>query len=66
MREYVQKNYGGRPHLLHMERVRNVRITGVRWINSPCFHLLLTDIDNFYIADFEIYVDVFEQKKLAQ
>ncbi len=66
MREYAVLNYGNRPHLLRMNRVRNARIEGIRWTNSPMYHLFLIDIDNFYIADFEIYVDVFEQKKLAQ
>jgi hypothetical protein len=66
MREYAVLNYGNRPHLLRMDRVRNCRIEGIRWTNSPMYHMFLIDIDNFYIADFEIYVDVFEQKKLAQ
>ena len=65
MRDYAVLNYGNRPHLLRMERVRNCRIEGIRWVNSPMYHMFLMDIDNFYIADFEIFVDVFEQKKLA-
>jgi polygalacturonase len=65
MREYAVLNYGNRPHLLRMDRVRNARIEGIRWTNSPMYHMFLIDIDNFYIADFEIFVDVFEQKKLA-
>jgi polygalacturonase len=66
MRDYLVLNHGNRPHLLRMDRVRNVRIEGIRWVNSPMYHLFLIDIDNFYIADFEIFVDVYEQKKLAQ
>jgi polygalacturonase len=65
MRDYLVLNYANRPHLLRMERVRNSRIEGIRWINSPMYHLFLIDIHNFYIADFEIFVDVYEQKKLA-
>lgn len=66
MRDYAVLNYGNRPHLLRMDRVKNVRIEGIRWVNSPMYHMFLIDIDNFYIADFEIFVDVYEQKKLAQ
>jgi polygalacturonase len=66
MREYAVLNYGNRPHLLRMDRVRNARIEGIRWINSPMYHLFLIDIDNFYIADFEIYVDVYKQKSMAK
>ena len=66
MRDYAVLNYGNRPHLLRMDRVRNVEIDGIRWVNSPMYHMFLMDIDNFYIHDFEIFVDVFEQKKLAK
>jgi polygalacturonase len=65
MREYVVANKYGRPHLLRMERVKHCTIEGVNWINSPMYHLYLTDIDDFLIQDFEIRVDVFEQKNLA-
>lgn len=60
MREYAVLNYANRPHLLRMDRVSNVRIEGIRWVNSPMYHMFLMDIDNFYIADFEIMVDVLE------
>lgn len=66
MRDYLVLNYGNRPHLLRMNRVRNVEIDTIKWVNSPMYHLFLIDIDNFYIHDFEIFVDVFEQKKLAK
>lgn len=66
MRDYAVLNYGNRPHLLRMDRVTNCRITGIKWINSPMYHMFLIDIHNFYIADLEIEVDVYEQKALAQ
>ena len=66
MRDYLVLNYANRPHLLRMDRVRNARIEGINWVNSPMYHLFLIDIDSFYIADFEIMVDVYEQKMLAQ
>lgn len=66
MREYFVLNYANRPHLLRMDRVRDVKIQGIRWVNSPMYHLFLIDIENFDIRDTEIYVDVYSQKKLAQ
>lgn len=60
MRDYLVLNYANRPHLLRMDRVKNVEIEGIMWLNSPMYHLFLIDIDNFYIHDFEIMVDVFE------
>ena len=35
-------------------------------MNSPMYHFLLEDIDNFLIQDFEIYVDIYEQKQLSK
>lgn len=65
MREWVVANHAGRPHLLRMIRCRNVVIEEITFLNSPLYHMYLTDIDNFLIQNLEIYVDVFEQKKLA-
>ena len=65
MREYINSNKFGRPHILRMERVRHCIIEGVDFLNSPFYHLYLTDIDDFLIQDFEIMVDILEQKKLA-
>ena len=48
-----------------MERVKNCIIEGVKFKNSPRFHMYLIDVDSFLIQDLEIRVDVFEQKKLA-
>jgi len=59
MREYVVQNYGNRPHLFRMDRVRNVKIQGLRWTNSPMYHLFLIDVENFDIRDVVIYVDVY-------
>jgi polygalacturonase len=65
MREYLVLNYANRPHMLRMDRCRNVKISGIRWVNSPMYHMFLIDIENFDIRDLEIRVDVYEQKKLA-
>lgn len=65
MREYINENKFGRPHILRMERVRHCIIEGVNFYNSPMYHMYLTDIDDFLIQDLEIKVDIFEQKKLA-
>ena len=66
MREYLVLNHAGRPNLLSIERGQNVEFSGIKWQNAPNYHLFIRDIDSFYLHDFEIYVDVFEQKKLAQ
>jgi polygalacturonase len=64
MREYLLLNKGKRPHLLQMVRVQNGYFTGVKWQNSPSYHLLLNDVDTFVLENFEVYVDVYEQRKL--
>ena len=61
-REWAQKNKFGRPHLLQFERVQTAEITGVRWINSPFYHLNLEDIDSVHIHDLEIFVDILKQR----
>jgi len=50
--------------LIAMERVENIEISGVRFQNSPQYHLDLRDIKNCYIHDCVIYVDVVKQKEL--
>lgn len=62
----LKQNPNGRPYLLRMDRVVNCIIEGVTWLNSPMYHLFLNDISNFVIQDFEIYVDVFEQKQISK
>lgn len=49
MREYIVANPFDRPHMLRMERVRHCLIEGIKWRNSPFYHLFLTDIDDFLI-----------------
>ena len=65
MREYIVANKFSRPQILSMDRVQNCIIEGVKFLNSPRYHMDLNDINNFVIQDLEIRVDVFEQKKLA-
>jgi polygalacturonase len=65
MREYIQTNHHGRPHLIKMNRIKNCTIEGLKFFNSPMFHMSLNDIDGFLIQDIEIRVDIFEQKNLA-
>ena len=57
VREFIGRNKNGRPRMIWIQRGRNLEFTGVRWTNSPHFHLWLKDIDNLYCHDFEIYVD---------
>jgi hypothetical protein len=53
-----QMNKRVRPRLLEMEHIQTGEITGVKWLNSPRFNLHLSDIDSFYIHDFEIRTDI--------
>lgn len=64
MREYVMLNKGRRPYLVSMNRVQNGRFEGVKWQNSPSYHLSLVDIDNFTLENFEIWVDAYQQTQL--
>ena len=41
VREWLSLNKHKRPVLLKMQRVRNIEITGVRWLNSPRFNIWL-------------------------
>jgi hypothetical protein len=65
VREWMVLNKHSRPHLLHMHKCRNVVIENITWLNSPMYHLTLFDIDNFLIQNLEIYVDIWEQKKMS-
>lgn len=64
MREYLILNNGRRPHLLAVQRSTRFHLTGVKWQNSPSYHLLLHDVDSFLLENFEIWVDAFQQQKL--
>ena len=66
MREYLILNKGTRPHLLAIQRVRNIRIEGVKWQNSPSYHIKLDDVDQVVMQNFEIWVNAFEQHRLHQ
>ena len=35
MREYIQRNPYGRPHLMVFKYGTNLEFTGIRWLNSP-------------------------------
>jgi polygalacturonase len=64
MREYVMLNKGRRPRLVQLNRVRNAIFEGVKYQNSPSYHLAFNDVDNFLLQNFEIYVDVYQQRQL--
>ena len=64
VRELFGANHNKRPILLNIERGRNIEIKNVRWINSPRFHIWLEDVDNVWVHDFEIWVDVEGQVEL--
>lgn len=58
IREWNHMNKRGRPVLLQMNRIQTGEISGVKWLNSPRFFMYLSDIDSFYIHDFEIRTDI--------
>lgn len=62
VREWEHKNKNGRPFLFQLTRVQTGEVSGVKWLNSPRFYMKLTDVDSFYIHDFEIRTDVLRQK----
>ena len=64
IREYLGTNPHGRPILLDMRKSNNIEVTGVRWINSPFFHMHIQDFENGYFHDFEIWVDAKGQLEL--
>jgi polygalacturonase len=49
MREYVMLNKGRRPRLVQLNRVRNALFEGVKYQNSPSYHLSFNDVDNFLL-----------------
>lgn len=57
MREYLGHNPNGRPHLMYIKRATNLEMAGVRYVNSPYYHIEVKDFDGAYFHDFEIYVD---------
>jgi hypothetical protein len=40
--------------------------TGVKWQNSPSYHILLNDVDSITMENFEIWVDAYQQNRLHQ
>ena len=64
IREYLETNHKGRPYLLEFNHGTNLEFTGVRWINSPNFHLDVKDFDGAWFHDFEIWVDAYGQLEL--
>jgi len=51
---------------VQIDAAQNVEFTGVKWMNSPEYHLNTRDIDSFWFHDFEIYVDVWGQLNLGK
>jgi polygalacturonase len=45
-----------------MSRVQNVEISGVKFRNSPRYHIAFDESDSIYIHDLEIEVDMLKQK----
>lgn len=52
VRQWLQTNPHQRPHLMYMNRVEHVTFRGIEWRNSPMYHFLLEDINDFDMRDF--------------
>ncbi len=57
VREYIGQNHHGRPKLLRMDKSVKIEVTGVKWVNSPSFHIYARTTDTSHYHDFEIEVD---------
>jgi hypothetical protein len=63
VREWNLENKYDRPHLLEFNQVKTSEISGVKFLNSPRFHMELNDVDSINIHDLEIMVDILKQKE---
>jgi polygalacturonase len=64
--ETVENGNDERPHLIFMDRGTNIVVRDVKLRNSPMFHLKISDVVNLYIGRVDVFVDVFEQKKVGK
>jgi polygalacturonase len=63
--EYVITTFNdNRPHLFTGTHIQNLTIQGLTWLNSPQYHILLTDVLDVHIHDVTVYVDSYSQMKL--
>ena len=56
---------GDRPHMILMTETANVLIENLTFRNSPQFHLLFNDVENFTIRNIKIRVDVDAQRNMT-
>lgn len=56
VREYTGWNQSGRPMLLR-KNLYGLEVTGVKWINSPKFHIYARSTDDFHCHDCEIEIE---------
>jgi len=56
--------HNSRPHMIMMEKIIGLEMEGIKWINSPRYHIVPHEVENAYFHDFEIYVDIVGQFKL--
>jgi polygalacturonase len=65
VREILQKNHArNRPKIMELHRTDNVDFSGILVMNSPYYHIVPYDCENWYMHDFEIYVDIVGQLEL--
>lgn len=58
VREILQTGKHHRPHLIEIDRSRNIEWSGVYVTNSPSYYIFNKDVENVYMHDFEIYTDL--------
>ncbi len=53
-----------RPHMLGIDGSENIQISGLTFLNSPQFHLYLTDVHNLHVNGINVTVEVDKQKHI--
>ena len=61
VREILGKNPVGRPKMISVWKGRNIEFYGITLRNSPYYHIHFKDVENVYVHDMEIKVNVMSQ-----
>jgi polygalacturonase len=65
VREFLGKNKAHRPHIIQFFQSRNIELSHLLIKNSPSFHIVPIDVENVYMHDFEILVDIVGQLEIS-
>ena len=61
VREVLRIDPIGRPTMIHIWKGRNIDFSGITLRNSPRYHIDFNDVENVYVHDMEIKVNVMSQ-----